>query len=44
MVSGTASCTTTAGPASFPGTYPVTCTVGTLTAANYVFTVGPPSP
>ncbi|MGD0156098.1 MAG: Ig-like domain repeat protein [Terracidiphilus sp.] len=33
-----ASCTTTATSASPAGTYPITCTVGTLTAANYTFT------
>lgn len=38
-VSGAASCTTTATSASDPGTYPVTCTVGTLAAANYTFAV-----
>jgi hypothetical protein len=39
VVSGSASCTTTATSASAPGTYPVTCTVGTLSAANYTFAV-----
>ncbi|MBZ5508941.1 MAG: beta-propeller fold lactonase family protein [Acidobacteriia bacterium] len=37
VVSGTANCTTTATPASPAGTYPTTCTAGTLAAANYVF-------
>jgi hypothetical protein len=40
-VTGTASCTTTATSASPAGTYPITCTVGTLTAANYTFTFAP---
>jgi hypothetical protein len=39
VVSGAASCTTTATSASAPGTYPVTCTTGTLSAANYTFGV-----
>jgi hypothetical protein len=39
VVSGAASCTTTATSASAPGTYPVTCTTGTLSAANYTFQV-----
>jgi hypothetical protein len=38
VVSGAASCTTTATSASPAGTYPITCTVGTLAAANYTFT------
>ena len=38
VVTGTASCTTTATSASPVGTYPITCTVGTLSAANYTFT------
>jgi hypothetical protein len=38
VVTGAASCTTTATSASPAGTYPITCTVGTLTAANYTFT------
>ena len=37
VVSGTANCTTTATPASPAGTYPITCTAGTLAATNYVF-------
>ena len=36
-VSGSASCTTTAMPFSAGGTYPITCTVGSLTATNYSF-------
>jgi hypothetical protein len=36
-VTGSASCTTSASQASPPGTYPITCTVGSLTAANYAF-------
>ncbi|MBZ5533572.1 MAG: beta-propeller fold lactonase family protein [Acidobacteriia bacterium] len=37
VVSGAASCSTTATPASPAGTYPITCTLGTLAATNYVF-------
>jgi 6-phosphogluconolactonase (cycloisomerase 2 family) len=37
VVSGTADCTTTATQASPVGSYPITCTIGTLTAQNYVF-------
>ena len=37
VVSGTADCTSTATQASPVGTYPITCTVGTLSAQNYVF-------
>jgi hypothetical protein len=37
VVSGTASCTTPATPTSAPGTYAITCTPGTLAAANYTF-------
>jgi hypothetical protein len=37
-VTGGASCSTTATPASAPGAYPITCTIGTLaSAANYTF-------
>jgi enterochelin esterase-like enzyme len=36
-VTGSASCTTTATPFSPGGGYPITCTVGTLSAANYTF-------
>jgi hypothetical protein len=36
-VSGGASCTTAATDTSGAGTYPITCTQGTLTAANYAF-------
>ncbi|HXW39021.1 MAG TPA: MBG domain-containing protein, partial [Acidimicrobiales bacterium] len=39
VVSGQASCVTTATTTSPPGTYPITCTTGTLQAANYVFVV-----
>lgn len=38
-VQGAAACTTTATATSPPGSYPIMCTVGTLTAANYVFRV-----
>src|ERR1044071_2847262 len=37
VVSGTADCTSTATQASPVGTYPITCSVGTLSAQNYVF-------
>jgi hypothetical protein len=36
-VTGAASCTTTATATSVAGTYPITCTVGTLTSTNYAF-------
>jgi len=36
-VTGAAHCTTTATSASAPGGYPITCTVGSLSAANYDF-------
>jgi hypothetical protein len=36
-VTGTASCTTTATPYSTGGTYPITCTQGTLASSNYSF-------
>jgi hypothetical protein len=36
VVSGAPSCTS-ADPTAAVGTYPITCTVGTLTAANYTF-------
>jgi 6-phosphogluconolactonase (cycloisomerase 2 family) len=37
VVSGTADCTSTATQASPVGAYPITCTIGTLSAQNYVF-------
>ncbi len=37
-VTGEASCTTTATSASPVGTYPITCTIGTLASDDYVFT------
>jgi len=37
-VTGAVACTTTATTSSPAGTYPITCTQGTLTAANYSFT------
>lgn len=37
-VTGSAACTTTATTSSPAGTYPITCTAGTLAAANYSFT------
>jgi alpha-tubulin suppressor-like RCC1 family protein len=41
VVSGRASCTTTAQAGSYRGTYLVTCSPGTLSAAHYVFRAGP---
>ncbi|HKR94872.1 MAG TPA: MBG domain-containing protein, partial [Candidatus Angelobacter sp.] len=41
VVSGTADCSTTATLTSPVGTYPITCTIGTLSAQNYVFTFVP---
>jgi len=38
VVSGTAACTTTATPSSTAGSYPITCTAGTLSAPGYTFT------
>ena len=43
VVAGSASCTTTAAAASATGAYPITCTQGTLAAANYTFTFVPGS-
>jgi hypothetical protein len=40
-VAGAPACTTTAGPTSAPGGYPITCSAGTLAAANYSFTFDP---
>src|SRR4051812_2236730 len=37
VVSGSADCTSTATQASPVGAYPITCTIGTLSAQNYVF-------
>ncbi|HKT49405.1 MAG TPA: MBG domain-containing protein [Candidatus Angelobacter sp.] len=37
VVSGTADCSTTATVTSPVGTYPITCTLGTLSATNYDF-------
>jgi uncharacterized repeat protein (TIGR01451 family) len=39
-VSGSASCSTTATTSSPAGSYPITCTQGSLTAANYTFPPG----
>jgi MBG domain (YGX type) len=36
-VTGTAACSTTATPWSAVGSYPIDCTLGTLTAKNYIF-------
>ena len=36
VVSGTAACSTTATPSSPAGTYPITCTAGSLSAPGYV--------
>ncbi len=41
VVTGTASCSTTATAASAAGAYPITCTQGTLAAANYTFVFAP---
>ncbi len=41
VVSGTPVCTTSASPSSAGGTYPITCTQGSLSAANYVFAFSP---
>ena len=41
MVTGTASCTTTATTSSPFGSYPITCTQGGLTASNYSFNFVP---
>jgi hypothetical protein len=38
VVTGSASCTSTATPASPAGTYPIVCTQGTLATPNYTFT------
>jgi alpha-tubulin suppressor-like RCC1 family protein len=43
VTSGVASCSTTASSSSYPGTFPITCAVGTLSATNYVFVAGPPA-
>jgi hypothetical protein len=40
-VAGAPVCTTTAKTSSKPGTYPITCTVGTLTVSNEVFAFVP---
>jgi hypothetical protein len=39
-ITGAAACTTTATTTSPPGSYPITCTQGTLTASNYSFPAG----
>lgn len=41
VVSGKASCSTTATASSPPGTYPITCTKGSLAASNYSFRFAP---
>ncbi len=41
VVSGSASCTTTATISSASGSYPITCTQGTLAAGNYTFAFTP---
>ncbi|MHB1988387.1 MAG: MBG domain-containing protein, partial [Acidimicrobiales bacterium] len=40
-ISGSASCSTAATISSPVGTYPVTCTTGTLSAENYIFSFSP---
>jgi hypothetical protein len=37
VISGSAICTTSATATSGPGTWPIDCTLGTLSATNYVF-------
>src|SRR5207245_166161 len=37
-VTGTPTCTTTATTNSPAGSYPITCSIGTLAAGNYTFT------
>ncbi len=41
VVSGTANCNTSANSASPAGTFPITCSIGTLAATNYNFTFVP---
>ena len=41
VVSGTANCNTSANSASPAGTFPITCSLGTLAATNYNFTFVP---
>jgi hypothetical protein len=41
VVTGAPACTTTALPSSPGGSYPITCTAGTLAAANYKFAFVP---
>jgi alpha-tubulin suppressor-like RCC1 family protein len=41
VVTGAATCTSAASATSFRGSYDVTCTPGTLQAANYTFVSGP---
>ncbi len=41
VVTGSAVCTSTASTASFQGTYAISCSPGTLHAANYRFVAGP---
>lgn len=43
VVSGTPACTTTGNETSAPGSYPISCTDGTLSAANYLFNYTPGS-
>jgi hypothetical protein len=40
-VIGQPNCTTTATSSSAPGTYPITCTIGTLNSTDYVFAFSP---
>ena len=40
-ISGQAACATTATGASGVGTYPITCSVGTLSSSDYAFTFAP---
>jgi len=41
VVTGTAACLTTATSTSPAGTYPITCSLGSLAASNYVFSFTP---
>jgi len=37
VLTGSPSCSTLATPSSPPGSYPITCAAGSLSAANYEF-------
>src|SRR5262249_9330901 len=40
-ITGQPNCTTTATSSSAPGSYPITCTIGTLSSTDYVFGFAP---